>query len=161
MRHLLAYGHRPGGSRLSASPRIVLSRFFSFVQQVHNGRQRRHGERTKAQDENKPPEAVPYSYRNYWTSQVAKWHYRTAVSPGFDSTWCRENISKFFASAIIDMWVPIVIYTHHVQHLPKLCPSFSLFFAHSTLCGHFENSISFWLCIIWRCIMHECWSAWC
>ena len=41
------------------------------------------------------------------------------------------------------MSVPIVIYAHHVQHLPKLRPSFSLFFAHSTLCGHFENSISF------------------
>ena len=36
------------------------------------------------------------------------------------------------------MWVPIVIYTHHVQHLPKLRPSFSLCFAHSTLCGHFD-----------------------
>ena len=32
---------------------------------------------------------------------------------------------------------------NHVQHLPKLRPSFSLFFAHSTLCGHFENNISF------------------
>ena len=30
MRHLLAYGHRPGGSRLSASPRTVLSRFLLF-----------------------------------------------------------------------------------------------------------------------------------
>ena len=38
--------------------------------------------------------------------------------------------------------------THHIQHLPKLHPSLSLFFAHSTLCGHFENSISFLLCII-------------
>ena len=27
MRHFLAYGHRPGGSRLSASPHTVLSRF--------------------------------------------------------------------------------------------------------------------------------------
>ena len=35
MRHLLAYGHRPGGSRLSASPCTVLSRFLSFVQHVH------------------------------------------------------------------------------------------------------------------------------
>ena len=51
---------------------------------------------------------------------------------------CRENISSFFASAFIDMWVPIVIYAHHVQHLPKLRPSFSLCFAHSTLCGHFD-----------------------
>ena len=74
---------------------------------------------------------------------------------------CRENISKIFASAFIDMWVPIVIYAHHVLHLSKLHPSFSLLFAHSTLCVHFENSISFWLCIIWRCAMHECWSAWC
>ena len=47
MRHLLAYGHRPGGSRLSASPCIVLSRFLSFVQHGHNGRQWRHGERAK------------------------------------------------------------------------------------------------------------------
>ena len=60
MRHLLAYGHRPGGSRLSASPHIVLSSFLSFVQHVHNGRQRRRGERTKAQEEIGPPEAVPY-----------------------------------------------------------------------------------------------------
>ena len=60
MRHLLAYGHRPGGSRLSASPRTVLSRFLSFVQHVHNGRQRRRGKRTKAQEEIGPPEAVPY-----------------------------------------------------------------------------------------------------
>ena len=56
---------------------------------------------------------------------------------------CHENISNFFASAFIDMWVPIVIYAHHVLHLPKLRPSFSLFFTHSTLCGYFENSISF------------------
>ena len=48
MRHLLAYGHRPGGSRLSTSPRTVLSRFLSFVQHVHKGKQRRRGERTKA-----------------------------------------------------------------------------------------------------------------
>ena len=27
---------------------------------------------------------------------------------------------------------------NHVQHLPKLRPSFSLCFAHSTLCGHFD-----------------------
>ena len=27
---------------------------------------------------------------------------------------------------------------NHVQHLPKLHPSFSLCFAHSTLCGHFD-----------------------
>ena len=81
MRHLLAYGYRPGGSWLSASPRTVLSRFLSFVQHVHDGRQRR--------------------------------------------------------------------------------PSFSLFFTHSTLCGHLENSIFVWLYIIWRCAMHECWSAWC
>ena len=27
---------------------------------------------------------------------------------------------------------------NHVQHLPKLLPSFSLYFAHSTLCGHFD-----------------------
>ena len=27
---------------------------------------------------------------------------------------------------------------NHVQHLPKLRPSFSLCFAHSTLCGHFN-----------------------
>ena len=27
---------------------------------------------------------------------------------------------------------------NHVQHLPKRCPSFSLCFAHSTLCGHFD-----------------------
>ena len=60
MRHLLAYGHRPGGSRLSASPRTVLSRFLSSVQHVHNGRQRRRGERTKAQEEIRPPEEVPY-----------------------------------------------------------------------------------------------------
>ena len=48
MSHLLACGHRPGGSRLSASPCTVLSRFLSFVQHVHNGRQRRRGERTGA-----------------------------------------------------------------------------------------------------------------
>ena len=60
MRHLLAYDHRPGGSRLSASPRTVLSRFLSFVQHVHNGRQWRRGERTKAQEEIRPPEEVPY-----------------------------------------------------------------------------------------------------
>ena len=51
MRHLLAYGHRPGGSRLSASPRTVLSRFLSFVQHVHNGRQRCHGERNNSRDD--------------------------------------------------------------------------------------------------------------
>ena len=51
MRHLLAYGHRPGGSRLSASPRTILSRFLTFVQHVHKGRQQRRGERTKAQEE--------------------------------------------------------------------------------------------------------------
>ena len=47
---------------------------------------------------------------------------------------------------------------------PTLAKTSSLvfsFFAHSTWCGHLENSISFWLCIIWRCAMHECWSAWC
>ena len=60
MKHLLAYGHRLGGSRLSASPRTVLSRFLSFVQHVHNGRQRRRDERTKAQEEIRPPEEVPY-----------------------------------------------------------------------------------------------------
>ena len=60
MRHLLVYGHRTGGSRLYASPRTVLSRFLSFVQHVHNGRQRRRGERTKAQEEIRPPEEVPY-----------------------------------------------------------------------------------------------------
>ena len=60
MRHLLAYGRRPSGSRLSASPRIVLSRFLSFVQHVHNGKQRRRGERTKAQEGIRPPEEVPY-----------------------------------------------------------------------------------------------------
>src|SRR5215216_4684417 len=65
MRHLLAYGHRPGGSRLSASPRTVLSRFLSFVQHVHNSRQWCRGKRTKAQDENEPPEAMPNFYRNY------------------------------------------------------------------------------------------------
>ena len=27
---------------------------------------------------------------------------------------------------------------NHVQHLPKLRPSFYLCFAHSTLCGHFD-----------------------
>ena len=59
-RHLLAYGHRPGGSRLSASPLTVLSTFLSFVQHVHNGRQQRRGERTKAQEEIRPPEEVPY-----------------------------------------------------------------------------------------------------
>ena len=41
------------------------------------------------------------------------------------------------------MWVPIVVYAHHVQHLTKLRPSFSLFFAHSALCGHFENNMYF------------------
>ena len=46
---------------------------------------------------------------------------------------CRENISKFCPSAFIDMWVPIVIYSHHVLHLPKLCPSFSLF-SHTQHC---------------------------
>ena len=60
MRHLLAYGHRPGGSQLSASPRTVLSIFLSFVQHVHNGRHRRRGERTKAQEEIRPPEELPY-----------------------------------------------------------------------------------------------------
>ena len=60
MRHLLAHGHRPGGSRLSASPHTVLSRFISFVQHVHKGRQRRRGERTKAQEGIRPPEEVPY-----------------------------------------------------------------------------------------------------
>src|SRR5215216_6660447 len=60
MRHLHPYVHKPGGSRLSTSPRIVLSRFLSFVQHVHNGRQRRRGERTKAQEEIGPLEAVPY-----------------------------------------------------------------------------------------------------
>ena len=60
MRHLLAYGHRPSGSRLSTSPCIVLSRFLSFVQHVHNGRQRRRGEHTKAQEGIRPPKEVPY-----------------------------------------------------------------------------------------------------
>ena len=41
------------------------------------------------------------------------------------------------------MWVSIVIYAHHVQHLPKLRPSFSLFFAHSTLCGNLKISYLF------------------
>ena len=47
---MLAYGHRPSGSRLSASPHTVLSRFLSFIQHVHNARGRRttHSERTKA-----------------------------------------------------------------------------------------------------------------
>ena len=27
---------------------------------------------------------------------------------------------------------------NHAQHLPKLCPSFSLCFAHSTLCGRVD-----------------------
>ena len=49
---------------------------------------------------------------------------------------CAGKISP--NSAFIDMWVPIVIYAHHVQHLPKLRPSFSLCFAHSTLSGHFD-----------------------
>ena len=31
------------------------------------------------------------------------------------------------------MWVPIVIYAHHVQHLPKLRPTFSLF-SHTRHC---------------------------
>ena len=45
---------------------------------------------------------------------------------------------QIFASAIIDMWVPILIYAHHVQHLPNLRPLFYLCFAHSTFCGHFD-----------------------
>lgn len=60
IRHLLAYGHRPGGSRLSASPRTVLSRFLSFVQDIHNGRQQRRGERTKVHEEIRQPEELPY-----------------------------------------------------------------------------------------------------
>ena len=60
MMHLLVYGHRPGGSRLSATPHTVLSRFLSFAQHVHNGRQRRRGERTKAQEEIRPHEEVRY-----------------------------------------------------------------------------------------------------
>ena len=95
MRNLLAYGHRPGGSWLSASPRTVLSRFLSFVQHVQNGRQRRRGERTKAQEGIRPPEEVPYYYWNYWTSLVAKWHCPTAVLPGFNST-CAGKISPIF-----------------------------------------------------------------
>ena len=144
MRHLLAYGHRPGGSRLSASPRIVLSRFLSFFQHVHNNRQRRRSERTKAQD------------RGDQTTQGSSLFVTEAMNqpggqvtlPDSCSAWVRFQLMQgkflqFFASAIIDMWVPIVIYAHNVQHFLKLRPSFSLFFAHSTLCGHFENSISF------------------
>ena len=74
----------------------------------------------------------------YWPSDTTR-----SCSARVRFHLCRENISKFFASAFIDMWVPIVIYAHHVQHFPELCPSFSLFFAHSTLCGHLENSLSF------------------
>ena len=40
---------------------------------------------------------------------------------------------QFFASAIIDMWVPIVIYAHHVQHLPNFVPRF-LYFSHTRHC---------------------------
>ena len=146
---------------LHIEPSPDFSRLFNMFTMVDSSaaanaqRRRTRTNRSRGRHATVMVDVVPNFLRNYWTSPVAKWHYPTTVPPGFDSTWYRENISKFFASAVIDMWVPIVIYAHHVQHLPKLRPSFSMFFAHSTLCGHFENSISFWLCIIWRCAMHE------
>ena len=46
-RHLLACGHGPGGSPLSASPRTVLFRWLSFVDHIDHATT----ERTKAVDD--------------------------------------------------------------------------------------------------------------
>ena len=50
-KHLLAYCHDAGGSLLSSSPCTVISLFLSVVDHVDNTGGRRHGERTKAEDD--------------------------------------------------------------------------------------------------------------
>ena len=60
MRHLLAYGHRPGGSRLSASPRTVLSIFLSFVQHCSQRQTAASRRAHKGAGGDPPPEEVPY-----------------------------------------------------------------------------------------------------
>ena len=63
---------------------------------------------------------------------------------------CRENISKFFASAFIDMWVPIVIYAHHVQHcvgILKIAYLFDCASYEDVLCMNVDQHDVNWLVV--------------